>query len=167
MKNIIAAALLLALGLLAVAGDALGVRRLEEYAAATGASPVARRLPWIDRDDLPAGEPVLIELRGRNGESRSYELGPERLATLGGPAIRRHAIERALSGAAALAATDATASSPRDAEAVRLLETVVRHALCGDSPVLRELGIEPESGPGSVAIRRDAASAAIEVRCDE
>ncbi len=126
------ALLLLALGLLQMAAVALGLPRLQGLALATGASPAPKvfssargletfssafQLEWVDREGVP----------------HARALTPERYARLAGPYFRRNAYGAAVAYGPALAV---------DPAARPLLEALLRHALCGDAPLLRELGID-------------------------
>lgn len=135
-----AAAALLALGLLQMAGDVLGIPALEGLALATGASPAPRVFTSI-RGFEPFSTRFFLEWKGRDGSLRSVALTPELYARLRGAYNRRNAHGAAIAGGPVLSTDRRTA---------KMWEAVLSHAACGEAPLLRELGIDPsdiEEGP--------------------
>lgn len=135
--------LLLTLGLLQMGAAVLGLPRLRGVALATGASPAPRvfssakgletfssafQLEWVDR----AGEPHVLALT------------PERYAQLAGPYHRRNAYGAAVAYGPALAV---------DPAARPMLDALLRYALCGDAPLLRELGVDTATLAGPPRLR--------------
>ncbi|MGH7152260.1 MAG: hypothetical protein ACREIU_16255, partial [Planctomycetota bacterium] len=92
------------------------------------------------------------------------EITPEVYGRLRGPYNRRN-----LYGAA-LAFGPVLATDPRTRA---MLEAVIRHALCGRAPLLRELGIDPNLVAGDLSVRYEPREGAppsglphrIEARC--
>lgn len=126
---------LFALGVVQMAGDLAGFRPLSGIGAATMASPAPRVfsavrgyetyttrffLEWQDPD--PRGSREVARL----------ELTSDVYARLRGPYNRRNIYGAVLSYGPVLPPP--------------LRDPVLRHALCGDRPLLRELGVDP--GPG-------------------
>jgi hypothetical protein len=140
-----AAAFLLTVGLLQMAGDLIeryanppAGRALKGFGAATTASPAPKvfssvrgletystrfYLEWTDLDDV----------------NHALHVTPEVYARLRGPYNRRNVYGAAL------------AYGPVLPEELR--DPVMRYALCGDAPLLRELGIESPRVKGNVWVR--------------
>jgi len=129
----IAAYALLALGLLQMLGSVTGSAALRGIGAASAASPAPNvfttvqgleafstrfELSWYDVD----------------GTERSIVVTPDLYAGLKGPYNRRN-VYGALLAFGPILATD-----PRTSEMYR---EISRFALCGDAPVLRDLGLDP------------------------
>jgi hypothetical protein len=129
-----AAAVLLAVGLLQMAGDVLGFPALKGLGMATAASPAPRVFSSI-RGLEPFSTRFFLEWRGRDGAAHSLELTPEVYARLRGAYNRRNAY------GAALAAGPLLETDPRTQEMFR---AVLSYALCGEAAVLGELGIDPD-----------------------
>jgi hypothetical protein len=138
-----AAATLLAVGLLQLTGDVLGLPALKGIAMATAASPAPRVFSSI-RGFEPFSTRFYLEWRSRDGALRSLALTPEVYERLRGAYNRRNAY------GAALAAGPVLATDPRTQE---MFWAVLSHALCGEAPLLRELGIDPAQVDGSPRIR--------------
>lgn len=126
-----APAVLVILGLAQMTGDLLGIPAVRGIAAATGASPAPK---------------VFSAVRGLETYSTRFylewdggraELTPELYSRIRGPYNRRNVYGAALAYAPVLPA--------------ELRDPVMRHALCGDAPLLRELGLTP-SEPVSVRL---------------
>jgi hypothetical protein len=150
MKEKTAAAILVVLGLLAMVGDALredsrtagAGRALVGFATATCASPAPRVFAAVEGLETCSTR-IAIEWTGRDGALRSLELTPELYSRIRGPYVRRNVYGAALAHAPLLA---------RDERTRRMFELVVRHALCGEAPLLRELGVDPETIDGAVTV---------------
>ena len=124
MKRI-APALLLVIGLTQMAGDVFHIVALKAIAAATGASPAPK---------------VFSAVRGLETYSTRFfianvEITPEIYSRMRGPYNRRNAYGAALAYAPVIPA--------------ELRDPVMRYALCGDAPLLKELGI---SGPPEIRL---------------
>lgn len=137
---------LLCVGLCQMAADVAGLPVLKALAAASGASPAPRvfsrygglepfsmtfALAYIDR----AGRPQLISIT------------PERYSALRGPYNRRNSYGAAIAAGPALHADDKTRA---------MIDSVLQHGLCGEAPVLRELGMNPDDIASPITIRYPA-----------
>jgi hypothetical protein len=138
-----APAALLVLGLLQMAGDLLRIPALKGIGLATAASPAPRVFSAV-RGLETYSTRFFLEWRGTDGAEHSLHLTPEVYKRLAGPYNRRNAY------GAALAAGPVLATEPRTAP---MLQAVLRRALCGDAPVLRELGIDPATVQGAPRVR--------------
>lgn len=116
-----AAVLLVILGAAQMAGDLSGLLPLKAIAAATGASPAPKVFSAVQGFETYSTR-FFIESEGRR-----IELTPEVYSRVRGPYNRRNVYGAALAYAPVLPAP--------------LRDPVVRRALCGDAPLLRELGI--------------------------
>jgi hypothetical protein len=144
----LAGALLLAIGLAQMTGDLLAAtplapaaRALKGIAAATGASPAPKVFSAV-RGLETYSTRFTLEWTGRDGLAHTLPLTPELYARLAGPYNRRNVYGAALAYGPVLPAS--------------LREPVTRYALCGDAPLLRELGIDPATIEGQVRVRYEA-----------
>ena len=125
-----AAAALLALGLAQMAGDVLGSRALRGLAAATAASPAPRVFSAVQGLETYS---TRFYVEWQEGRARvRVPIDSERYARLRGPYNRRNTYGAVVAFGPVLRADPATRP---------LLDAVARHALCGEAPLLRELGI--------------------------
>jgi hypothetical protein len=138
-----AAAALLFLGLLQMTGDVLGVPALKGLGMATAASPAPRVFSSI-RGLETFSTHFFLEWSSRDGANHSLKLTPEVYKRLRGAYNRRNAY------GAALAAGPVLATDPRTE---RMFQAVLSYALCGEAPVLRELGIDPSPIDGPPRVR--------------
>lgn len=127
-----AAVFLVALGTAQIIGDISGLTGLKAIAAATGASPAPKVFSAV-RGIETYSTRFYVEQGGRR-----TELTPEVYSRMRGPYNRRNVYGAALSYAPVLPA--------------ELRDSVLRYGICGDSPLLRELGINASSAQGSVTI---------------
>jgi hypothetical protein len=118
----VSAVLLVILGTAQMAGDLAGALPLKAVAAATSASPAPKVFSAV-RGFETYSTRFYIESAGRR-----IELTPEVYSRMRGPYNRRNVYGAVLAYAPVIPAT--------------LRDPVVRHALCGEAPLLRELGIE-------------------------
>lgn len=132
-----AAAALTVLGLAQMAGDLTGFQALRGVAAATNASPAPKVFSAV-RGLETYSTRFFVEWSSRSGELRRIELTPEVGSRLRGPYNRRNVY------GAALAYAPVLPPGMRDA--------VVSAALCGERPLLREIGIDPGDVTGEIAI---------------
>ena len=132
-------ALLLTLGLAQMSAAALGSPQLEGLAAATGASP-APKVFTTARGLETYSSTFLLEWHDAAGLPHTLTLTPSRYASLRGPYMRRNAYGAVVAYGPVLAASEATRPLHR---------AVARHALCGDAPLLRELGLSPQDVRGA------------------
>jgi hypothetical protein len=136
---------LLVLGLAQMTGDLLeqylnrpAGRFLKGVAAATAASP-APKVFSTARGLETFSTRFFVEWVDRAGTRHSLQVTPEVNARLQGPYNRRNVYGAALAYGPVL---------PPD-----LRDPVLRYAMCGDAPLLRELGIDPANVLGPVRIR--------------
>ncbi len=145
-----AALLLLLLGCSQMAGELLGLPRLRGLAAATAASP-APRVFSSARVLETFSTRFFLEWTSKSGTKNTLRLSPEIYARLEGPYNRRNVYGAALAYGPVLVSAPATKP---------LFEAVVRYGLCGNAPLLRELGVDPASvrGPRRVQLEPRAGS---------
>jgi hypothetical protein len=143
--NKAAAPFLLVLGLSQMTGDLLEQyvsrpigRVLKGVGAATAASPAPRVFSAV-RGLETYSTRFFVDWTDRHGTRHSLRVTPEVSARLQGPYNRRNVYGAALAYGPVL---------PAD-----LRDPVMRYALCGDAPLLRELGIDPDDVRGPVRIR--------------
>ena len=129
----VAPIVLLVLGLAQIAGDVLGIPPLRAVAAATTASPLPKVFSAV-RGLETYSTRFFIEWRDRAGIEQSLELTPDVYAPLRGPYNRRNAFGAVVAYGPLLST---------DARTRPMFERVAAYALCGDAPLLRELGIDP------------------------
>jgi hypothetical protein len=145
-----AAAALLFIGLLQMTGDLLGWPALKAVGAATAASPAPKVFSSV-RGLETFSTRFTVEWTDRGGTKHSVLVTPERYSGLRGPYNRRNIY------GAVLAYGPVLESDPR----TRLMfDSVAAYALCGDAPLLRELGIDPAllSGPVRIQLEPRAGS---------
>lgn len=134
---------LLALGLLQIAADLAGFTTLRAIAAATTASP--RPLVFSAVRGLETySTRFIVEWTDRAGESHALELTPEVYGALRGPYNRRN-VFGAVVAYGPLLSTDARTRP--------MFDRVAAYALCGDAPLLRELGVDPGTLAGPARVR--------------
>jgi hypothetical protein len=143
-----AAVFLVALGLLQMSGDLLEQsarapadrlgRLLKGLAAATAASPAPKVFSSV-RGLETYSTRFYVEWADHAGVEHSLHVSPEVYARLQGPYNRRNVYGAALAYGPVLPAS--------------LRDPVMRYAVCGKAPLLRELGIDPGQVQGRVRIR--------------
>jgi hypothetical protein len=144
-KTVIA---LLALGLLQMTADLLHLRALKGLAAATAASPAPKVFSSV-RGLETYSTRFFVEWIDNSDAFHSTEITPSRAAGLRGPYNRRNVY------GAVLAYGPVLQSDP----ALRpMFEAVSQYALCGDAPLLRELGIDSAPIRGTPRIRLETRS---------
>ncbi len=134
------AGLLLLVGLAQMTGDLIGVAALKGVAAATAMSP-APKVFSIARGLETFSTRFFIEWIDAGGNTKSVEITPQVYARMRGPYKRRNVYGAVLAYGPVLPA--------------ELRDPVIRHALGGESPLLRELGIDPGAAR-VVRVRYDA-----------
>ena len=132
MKATLAAVGLTVLGLAQMAGDVAGLPALRGLAAATAASPAPKVFSAVQGLETYSSR-FTLEWTDAGGHAQSLVLTPQVYARIRGPYNRRNAYGAVVAYGPVLASTPA--SRP-------LFEAVARHALCGEAPLLRELGVE-------------------------
>jgi hypothetical protein len=125
-----AAAFLLVLGLAQMAGDLTHLLPLKAIAAATGASPAPKVFSAVQGLETYSTK-FYLDLGDRR-----VELTPELYARIQGPYNRPNVYGAALAYGPVLPEI--------------LLRPVMRHALCGDAPLLRELGLRATQTPAVI-----------------
>lgn len=137
------ALILVVLGLSQIAGDLAGLPALKGIAAATGASPAPKVFSAV-RGLETYSTRFFLEWNDAAGKPNALELTPKIYSRLLGPYNRRNVY------GAVLAYGPVLSTDPR---ARPMFEAVARHALCGDAPLLRELGLDPAAINGRVRVR--------------
>ena len=138
-----AGAALLVLGLAQIAADLAGLPRLRGLAAATTASPLPKVFSAV-RGLETYSTRFFVEWTDREGVAHSLELTPETYQSLRGPYNRRNVF-------GAVVAFGPLLSS--DARTRPMFERVAAYALCGEAPLLRELGIDPATFGSAARVR--------------
>jgi hypothetical protein len=85
-----------------------------------------------------------IEWKDDGDNDHTFEITPERYVKLRGPYNRRNVYGAVLAYAPVLES---------DPHTLPLVGSVSYYALCGDAPLLRELGITPETSMHSLRVR--------------
>jgi hypothetical protein len=124
-------------------GDLLHVPPLKGFAAATAASPAPKVFSSV-RGLETYSTRFFIEWTDTAAPFHSVEITPKRAQGLRGPYNRRN-VYGAVLAYGPIMETD-TALRP-------MFESVSRYALCGEAPLLRELGIDPKNMQGNPVVR--------------
>ena len=130
------------LAVLAPIADLSGNASLKGLAAATAASPAMK--VFTSHDGYETFSPRFHIEWSEAGEAKALILTPAVYANLKGPYNRRNAYGAVLSYSPVLSANPVT----REMHA-----SATRYALCGDAPVLAELGIDIAAIDGPVTVR--------------
>lgn len=130
-------------GLAQLTGDLTGLAALKGIGAATCASPAPKVFSAVKGLETYSTT-FFLEWIGRDGQAHSLKLTPELNARFRGPYNRRNIF------GAVLAYGPVLVSDPRTRP---MFDSVARYALCGDAPVLRELGIDPAGIAGRIRVR--------------
>jgi hypothetical protein len=136
-------ALLLALGLLQMAGDLLCVPVIKGLAAATAASPAPKVFSAV-RGLETYSTRFFLEWTDKAGNLQSVEITPERARGLRGPYNRRN-VYGAVLAYGPIMQSDSTLRP--------MFESVSHYALCGNASLLQELGISAANMQGSPRVR--------------
>jgi hypothetical protein len=123
---------LVVLGLMQIAGDLAGSAAVKGIAAATGASPAPKVFSAVNGLETYSTR-FFLEVG-----SRRVALTPELCSRIRGPYNRRNVYGAVLAHAPVLPPW--------------LRDPVLRHALCGDAPLLRELGIASRGEPVAIVL---------------
>lgn len=135
--------LLLALGLLQMAGDVLRLPAIKGLAAATAASPAPKVFSAV-RGLETYSTRFFLEWTDKTGHFNSIEITPERARGLRGPYNRRN-VYGAVLAYGPIMHSDNTLRP--------MFESVSRYALCGNAPLLQELEIDTKSMQGAPRVR--------------
>lgn len=131
------------IGFAQMIGDLLHLPALKAIAAATGASPAPRVFSAVKGLETFSTR-YFIEWVDTTGTSHSIEITPDRYAHLSGPYNRRNVYGAVLAYGPVLV---------RDPRTRPMFNAVSSYALCGEAPLLHELGIPIEATKGSLRIR--------------
>ena len=134
---------LLVLGLLQMLGDVLGLAPLRGLAAATAASPAPKVFSTVQGLETYSTK-FFVEWSDNSGIEHSLQLTPELYSQLKGTYNRRNTFGAAVAYAPIFADSERTR---------KMLISIARYALCGDAPLLREFGMDPDQIDGPVRVR--------------
>jgi hypothetical protein len=126
-----------------MSGDVLGLPTVKGLGMVTGASPAPKVFTSVGGFEAYSTR-FFLEWRDLDEVPHSLALTPEVYGRLRGPYNRRNAY------GAALAAGPVLTTDPRTR---RMFQDVFSYALCGEAPVLRELGIDPAGLDGPPRVR--------------
>lgn len=129
-------------GFAQMAGDVFHWPALRAVAAATAASPAPKVFSTVKGLETFSTR-FFIEWNDTTGRQHSVEITPERYAHLRGPYNRRNVYGAVLAYGPVL---------ETDPHTISLFNEVSSYALCGNAPLLRELGI-PARATESLRIR--------------
>jgi hypothetical protein len=138
-----AAVVLLVVGLSQMTGDLLRLPALKGIGAATGVSPAPKVFTAV-RGMEAYSTRFYLEWTDRLGVARELQLTPEIYQRLEGPYNRRNVYGAVLAGGPVMAT---------DERLIRMYRSVSEYALCGQAPLLRELGIDPAEVAGPMRVR--------------
>lgn len=131
MKKI--AVVLLLVGLLQMTGDVLRLPALKGIGAATTISP-APKVFTVVRGMECYSTRFYLNWTDRRGEAHESLLTPELYSRVAGPYNRRNVYGAVLAGGPVMATDEMLGE---------MFRGVTNYALCGEAPLLRELGIDP------------------------
>ena len=134
---------LLAMGLMQMAGDVLHIPALKGIGAATEASPAPKVFSSV-RGLETFSTIFMIQWSDHSGVVHSVQITPEMYSRLRGPYNRRNVY------GAVLAYGPILQSDPRTH---LMFDSVATYALCGDAPLLRELGIPVQDIARNISIQ--------------
>lgn len=134
---------LLVLGLLQMTGDFLHLNVLKGVAAATAASPAPKVFSSVRGLETYSSR-FFVDWTDTSGTFHSVKIDPERAAGMRGPYNRRNVYGAVLAYGPVLQSDPATRP---------MFKSVSRYALCGDAPLMRELGIPAAEIRGVPRIR--------------
>jgi hypothetical protein len=138
-----AAILLLVTGLLQITGDLFNSPLLKGLGAATAASPAPKVFSAV-RGLETYSTRFFLEWTDTDGVEHSLQLTPGVYARIKGPYNRRNIYGATLAYGPILSA---------DPRWRRMFEAVSTYSLCGEAPLLRELGVDPATVSGAVRVR--------------
>jgi hypothetical protein len=134
---------LLALGLLQMAGDVLRLPTIKALAAATAASPAPKVFSAV-RGLETYSTRFFLEWTDKTGHFQSLEITPKGTRGLRGPYNRRNVYGAVLAYGPIMQSD--TALQP-------MFKSVSHYALCGNAPLLQELGIDTANIQGAPRVR--------------
>lgn len=143
MRRALIFAFLVALGLLQMGAALLDRPTARGLALATAASPAPKVFSSVRGLETYSSR-FFLEWDDREGRTHSTAILPERSAGLRGPYQRRNTYGAVVAYGPVLAAADSTRP---------LFESVAAYGLCGDAPLLRELGIDAADRVGALRLR--------------
>jgi hypothetical protein len=146
--RIFAISVLAVVGFAQIAGDLFHIPALKAIASATAASPAPKVFSAV-RGLETFSTRFFVEWVDASGAAHSVEITPERYARLRGPYNRRNVYGAVLAYGPVLESDEHTRA---------MYDAVSRYALCGDAPLLIELGIPAEAAKGSLLIRSETQS---------
>lgn len=131
------------IGTLQMAGDLLGLPAVKAIGAASGASPAPK--VFTNQDGIETfSARFYLDWMDLDSNPHSTQITPGNYGGLLGPYNRRNVYGAAVAGAPWLSQNPYTAD---------LWSDVTRHALCGDAPLLRELGLDPTAMQAAPVLR--------------
>ncbi len=138
-----AAVVLLVVSLSHMTGDLLRLPALKGIGAATGASPAPKVFTAV-RGMEAYSTRFYLDWTDRLGVARELRLTPEIYQRLEGPYNRRNVYGAVLAGGPVMAT---------DERLIGMYQSVSEYALCGQAPLLHELGIDPAEVVGPIRVR--------------
>lgn len=142
MRNLAAAGLVI-IGVAQMASDLARLPVIKAIAAATGAAPAPKVFSVIKGLETFSTR-FFLEWIDQSSAAHSLEFTPAVYARLRGPYNRRNVYGAVLAYGPVLIT---------DPNAKPMFDAVSRYALCGEAPLLKELGIEPNRIRGQLRIR--------------
>ena len=133
-------AMLAVIGFAQMAGDVFHLNAMKAVAAATAASPAPKVFSAVKGLETYSSH---FYIESENGE-QSVEITPELYSRLRGPYNRRNVFGAVLAYGPVLVS---------DSHTQLLFGDISKYALCGDAPLLRELGIPASSVRQPVRVR--------------
>lgn len=164
--KLIPLAVLCAVGCVQMAGDVLQLPAVKAVGAALAASPQPKVFTAQNGFETYSSR-FYLEWTDATGTAQSVEITPRNYAGVRGPYNRRNAYGAAVSYGPVLAANPKTAP---------MLDAVTRYALCGDAPLVHELGLDLSQARGPVRLRLEPRrpppadrewQLTLEARCDD
>jgi hypothetical protein len=135
---------LLLVGCLQMAGDLAGLPAVRAFGLALHASPAAKVFTAQEGFETYSSH-FYLDWTDTDGKAHSLHITPDvYYHGVKGPYNRRNAYGAALSYGPVLS---------RNPKTLPMFEEVAHFALCGDAPILSELGIDPQTVKGPVTIR--------------
>jgi hypothetical protein len=134
---------LLVLGLLQMAGDIFHLPLVKGFALATAASPAPKVFSAV-RGLETYSTHFYLEWTDIRGSFHSREITPEMNSHLRGPYNRRNVFGAVLAYGPVLVS---------DSRSRPMFDAVASYALCGQAPLLGELGVDSATVLGQVTIR--------------